>query len=140
MRLHSITPVLIAATLAVGLAVAKPAMSQSSNPALERQRAAAAQAQRDAARDSQAFQQEQRARDQRARTEATLRTMRSDELAGGPAPYSSYQPSSIAPMEPPRAATPMPLNADQARMDALMADALARSNARVKAASSTGNR
>lgn len=139
MRPTTLAPVLIAATLAVGLAAAKPARSQV-DPARERQRAVAAQAQRDAARDSLEFQREQRARDQRARTEATLRAMRSDELAGGPAPYSPYQPSEIAPMEPPRTVTPPPLGADQARMDALMADALARSNARVRAATPGGNR
>lgn len=140
MRVPPITPILIAAALATGLAVAKPAQAQT-DAAWQRERAAANQREQDARRDSLAFQQEQRARDQRARTDATLRSMQSGELAGGPSTsLPAYRPSTIAPMEPPRTATPIPFNPDQARMDALMAEALARSNARVKAASPGGNR
>jgi len=139
MRPLIITPILIAATLALGLAVSKPAFAQ--DPAWQRERAAAVQREHDARRDSLAFQQEQRARDQRARTEATLRAMPSSELAGGPKPgLPAYSPSTIAPMEPPRTPTAIPLSADQARMDAIMAEALARSNARVKAVTAGGNR
>lgn len=141
MRLLTITPILIAATLAVALAASRPALAQAYNPAWERERAAAAQAQRDAGRDSLEFQREQRARDQQARTDATLRAMQSGELAGGPssAPLPPYRPSTIAPMEPSRVVTPLPPAADQARMDALMADAMARSQARVRATTPGGN-
>lgn len=140
MRLLTITAILIAGALATGLAVVRPAQAQT-DAAWQRERAAAIQREQDARRDSLAFQQEQRARDQRARTDATLRSMQSGELAGGPSTsLPAYRPSAIAPMEPPRTTTPIPPNADQARMDALMADALARSNARVKAVTPGGNR
>lgn len=141
MRLFTLTPFIIAAALAAGLAFSKPALAQSYNPAWERERAAAAQAQRDANRDSLEFQREQRARDQRARTAAVLRDQPSDELAGGPsaAPLPPYRPSAIAPMEPPRPVTPLTPSADQARMDALMAEAMARSQARVRATTPDGN-
>lgn len=123
-----------AATLVLTLALAGPALAQY-DPTWERQRAAALQAQRDAERDARAFRQESEARQQRARTQATVRAMQSGELAGGPPTVlPPHRPSSID-LQPPPSRPAMALSADQARMDALMADALARSNARVRAAS-----
>ncbi len=58
--------------------------------------------------------------------------MRAGELAGGPS--VAYRPSDIEPLAPRGQAAPAPvLTGDAARMDALMAAAMARSTARVKA-------
>lgn len=115
--------------------VAAPAFAQS-NPSWVRERNAAAMQQEAARRQSLDYEREARAREARARTQETLRTLAPGELAGGPAAITPYRPSSISPMAPPaRTSTPLPVNADAARMDELMAAALARSNARVRAAS-----
>lgn len=122
----------VSATLLLTLALAGPALAQT-DPAWERQRASALQAQRDAERDARAFRQESEARQQRGRTQATVRAMQSGELAGGPSvSLPPRAPSTIEMQPPPERLTPS-LTADQQRMDALMAQALARSNARVKA-------
>lgn len=105
-------------------ATAAPALAQV-DPALQRRRD-------EAAPDRQA-----EARRQRARTEATLRAIRAGELAGGPSiAWTPDRPSEIEPL-PPRSATmdaaaPV-LTGDAARADALMAAAMARSTARVRA-------
>lgn len=120
-------------------ATAAPAFAQA-DADWNRRRNEAAMAQDAARRQSLDFEREARAREQRARTEETLRSLQSGELAGGPSAISPYRPSAIAPMEPPRTTTPLPVSDEAARMDALMAAALARSNARVRAASGDGGR
>ncbi|WP_150131358.1 hypothetical protein [Caulobacter mirabilis] len=128
-----------AATVLLTVVLAGPALAQA-DPAWERQRAAALQAQRDAERDALAWRLEAEARRQRAQTEATLRSMPSDALAGGPsATLPRRAPSTIEMAPPPERPTPA-LTADQARMDALMAEAMARSNARVKAIAGSSDR
>lgn len=127
--------VLILATLVTTLAT--PVLAQV-DPSWQRERNAAIQAEQAARRDALEYQREARAREQRARTEAIVRANRDGELAGGPTALPTYRPSAITTPQPPRAPTPMVISADQQRMDAIMAEALARSNARVKAAS--GNR
>lgn len=81
------------------------------------------------------FERESRARQQQARTEATLRAIRAGELAGGPpVAVTPYRPSDIEPLPPRPSPGPAPtLTGDAARADALMAAAMARSTARVKA-------
>lgn len=128
-----------AATVLLTLALTGPALAQV-DPAWERQRASALQAQRDAERDANAFRQESEARQQRARTEATVRAMQSGELAGGPSVALPPRSPSTIDLQPPPARPAPLLSADQARMDALMADALARSNARVKAVTPSDKR
>jgi hypothetical protein len=91
-----------------------------------------------------AFERETRARQERARTEARMRTLQDGELAGGPAatgmtwrPMATVTP--LPPLTPAAASTSVPdLTAAAARMDALMAEAMARSTARVRAM--TGDR
>ncbi len=129
----------VAATLLLTLALAGPALAQP-DPAWERQRAAALQAQRDAERDALARRLEAQARQQRAQTEATLRSMPADALAGGPSVSLPPRAPSTIEMAPPlERPTPM-LTSDQARMDALMAEAMARSNARVRAVTASSDR
>lgn len=121
--------------------VAAPALAQSraqADPSWPRRYNSYVMEQDAALRRSQDYEREARAREQKARTDATLRAIRAGELAGGPPPYSPYQPSvidPIVPSEPVGAVTrpPPPMTADAARMDELMAAALARSNARVRA-------
>jgi len=113
--------------------LAAPALAQS-NPAWVRERNEAAMQQEAARRQSLNYEREARAREARARTQETLRGLAPGELAGGPSAITPYRPSAITPITPaPRTSTPLPQSADAARMDALMAEALARSNARVKA-------
>lgn len=125
---------LVVLTLMIA-SVAAPALAQS-DPSWQRRRNEALMAQDAAIRQSQNYEREARAREQRARTDATLRAIQAGELAGGPSvAYTPYRPSDITPVEPaPRTTVaPPPLTADAARMDELMASALARSNARVRA-------
>ncbi|MBP7704960.1 MAG: hypothetical protein KA105_06700 [Caulobacter sp.] len=118
-------------------AAATPALAQP-DPSWIRERNAAAMANADARRQAQDYQRETRAREQRARTQEVLRSLSPGELAGGPGAASAtpYRPSSITPDMPPPRITPTPPSnsADAARADELMAQAMARSQARVRAA------
>lgn len=119
--------------------IAAPALADPCDPAWQR-RANAEAMEREAERArAAALDREARAREQRARTEATIRAMQSGELAGG---YSGATtpwraPEIVEPRTPsvpPSQRTPMPeMTEDAARMDALMAQAMARSTARVRA-------
>ncbi|MDP2258314.1 MAG: hypothetical protein Q8J89_01180 [Caulobacter sp.] len=84
-----------------------------------------------------ALERETRAREQRAPTEATIRAMRDGELAGGPSATGMTWRLPVLPEpSPPRTleSAPVPeLTDDAARMDALMAEAMARSTARIRA-------
>lgn len=94
-----------------------------------------------------AVDREVRAREQKLRTEATIRAMRAGGLAGGypGAPMPWRTPEIVEPGTPPPLPSPLPslvppaprptpeLTGDAARMDALMAEAMARSTARVRA-------
>lgn len=121
---------LIAGTAAPALAQVDPSWIRRRNDAdmqREAERRRAGQAEREA-----------RARAERARTEATLRAIRSGELAGGPSvAWTPYRPSEIEPLPPRRMdlpERPAPrLTGEAARADDLMAAAMARSTARVKA-------
>lgn len=117
----------------IAASAATPVLAQPS-AAWIRERNAAAMAQDAARRQAQEYQRETRAREQRARTQEILRSLAPGELAGGPGMATPYRPSSITPdMPPPRAVpTPLPLSADTARADELMAAAMARSQARVR--------
>jgi len=83
----------------------------------------------------EAAEREADARRHRARLEATLRAIRAGELAGGPSvAWTPWRPAEIEPLPPrPADAPPPDLTGDAARADALMAAAMARSTARVKA-------
>ncbi len=122
--------------------LAAPALAHPHDPAWQRRENAEAMEReadraRAAAREREAF-----AREQRARTEATIRAMQDGELAGGPSATGlTWRAPVLAEPAPVRSAQPAPvpeLTEDAARMDALMADAMARSTARVRAM--TGDR
>lgn len=133
--------------LAVLLAgIAAPAIADPCPDA--RRRANVATMERDAERArAAAVDREVRAREQKLRTEATIRAMRAGELAGGypGAPMPWRTPEIVEPGTPPPLPSPLPslvppaprptpeLTGDAARMDALMAEAMARSTARVRA-------
>ena len=146
--------------LAVLLAgIAAPALADPCDPDARR-RANVATMERDAERARAAtVDREVRAREQKLRTEATIRAMRAGELAGGypGAPMSWRTPEIVEPGTPPPLPSPLQspvlsplpsplpslvpsaprptpeLTGDAARMDALMAEAMARSTARVRA-------
>lgn len=118
-------------------ALAAPALAHPHDPAWQRRanvEAMEREAERDraAAREREAF-----AREQRARTEATIRALRDGELAGGPsATGATWRAPVLAEPAPLRSAEPAAiaeLTEDAARLDALMAEAMARSTARVRA-------
>lgn len=123
--------IFVFALLIAGLAA--PALAQ--DPSWQRRRNEAALSQETDRLRAAQYEREARARQQQARTEATLRAIRAGELAGGPSvAFSPYRPSDIDPLPPRPAAGPTPqLTGDAARMDDLMAAAMARSTARVKA-------
>lgn len=134
--------IVLLSVLVAGLAA--PALAHPHDPdwqrranveAMER----AAERDRASAREREAF-----AREQRARTEATIRAMRDGELAGGPsATGMTWRPPVLTEPSPLRSAEPAPvpeLTEDAARMDALMAAAMARSTARVRAMTGDGPR
>lgn len=118
-------------------ALAVPALAHPHEPAWQR-RANSEAMEREAERARVAAQErEVRAREQRARTEATIRAMQGGELAGGPSATGTTwrspvitEPSPLRTVEP---ASVPELTDDAARMDALMAEAMARSTARVRA-------
>lgn len=120
---------LIAGTAAPALAQADPGWQRRRNEA-EIDRQAELQRTRQAQREAEA-------RRQRARTDATLRAIRAGELAGGPSvAWTPYRPSEMEPLPPRRSTMEAPapvLTGDAARADDLMAAAMARSTARVKA-------
>lgn len=127
--------IVLLSVLVAGLAA--PALAHPHDPAWQRRanvEAMEREAERDraAAREREAF-----AREQRARTEATIRALRDGELAGGPSATGMTWRPPVLPEPPPlRSAqrAPVPeLTEDAARMDALMAEAMARSTARVRA-------
>lgn len=131
-----------AAVLAVLMtALAAPAFAHPHDPAWQRrENAEAMEREADRAR-AATREREARAREQRARTEAAIRALQDGELAGGPsATGMTWRPPVLAeplpPMTPADAPRPVPeLTDDAARMDALMAQAMARSTARVRAIS-----
>jgi len=118
-------------------ALAAPAYAHPHDPAWQR-RANIEAMEREAERGrTAALEREARAREQRARTEATIRSLRDGELAGGPsATGTTWRPAAAAPLPPiTSAAAPAAvpdLTGDVARMDELMAQAMARSTARVR--------
>ena len=142
--------------LAILLAgIAAPALADPCDPDA-RPRANVATLERDAERARAAtVDREVRAREQKLRTEATIRAMRAGELAGGypGAPIPWRTPEIVEPGTPPPLPSPLQspvrsplpslvpsaprptpeLTGDAARMDALMAEAMARSTARVRA-------
>lgn len=122
-------------------ALAAPAFAHPHDPVWQRrENAEAVEREADRAR-AEAREREIRAREQRARTEATIRALQDGELAGGPsATGMTWRPAVTAeplpPMMPADESRPVPeLTQDAARMDALMAQAMARSTARVRALS-----
>lgn len=120
-------------------ALAAPAFAHPHDPAWQRRENAEAM-ERDADRArAEAKAREIRAREQRARTEATIRALQDGELAGGPsATGMTWRPPVLIEPAPLGTAEPAPvpdLTGDAARMDALMAKAMARSTARVRALS-----
>jgi hypothetical protein len=134
--------VVLLAVLIAGLAA--PALAHPYDPDWRRRanvEAMELQAERDRAA---ASARETRAREERARTEARMRTLRDGELAGGPsASGMTWRPMATAtplpPLTPAAVSAAVPdLTGDAARMDALMAEAMARSTARVRAM--TGDR
>ncbi len=125
----------VLALLITGLAA--PALAHPHDPAWQRRENAEAMAREADRARAAALEREAFAREQRARTEATIRAMQAGELAGGPsATGMTWRPPVILEPLPPRPAEPAPapaLTEDAARMDALMAQAMARSTARVRA-------
>ena len=114
------------------IAPAAPALAQPHGPACQRRENAEAM-EREAWRARAAAV----ARGQRARTEATIRAMQDGELAGGAsATGTTWRPPVVTELPPLSSGEPMAvpdLTGDAARMDALMAQAMARSTARVRA-------
>lgn len=120
-------------------ALAAPAFAHPHDPAWQRrENAEAMEREADRAR-AEAREREIRAREQRARTEAAIRALQDGELAGGPsATGMTWRPQAVIEPAPLSTAEPAPvpdLTGDAARMDALMAKAMARSTARVRALS-----
>ena len=86
------------ALLITGLAA--PAVAQV-DPGWQRRRNEAAMAREADRLRAARFERESRARQQQARTEATLRAIRAGELAGGPpVAVTPYRPSDIEPLPP----------------------------------------
>jgi hypothetical protein len=114
--------------------LAAPAFAQP-DPSWQRRRNEAAAAAEAARQQSLAYEREARAREQRARTEEALRALAPGELAGGPSmTLTPWRPSAITPLPPRPAAEAPVLTGEAARLDALMAQAMARSTARIRAA------
>lgn len=128
--------VVVLAVLAAALAA--PALAHPHDPAWQRRTNSEAM-ERDAERSRVAAREREAwAREQRARSEATIRSLQDGELAGGPsATGTTWRASPVTTPLPPIMAAelgPVPdLTGDAARMDALMAEAMARSTARVRA-------
>lgn len=125
--------VIVIALLIAG--VSAPALAQAADPSWQRRRNEDALAREVERRRALAAEREANARRHRARLEATLRAIRAGELAGGPSvAWTPWRPAEIEPLPPrPADAPPPDLTGDAARADALMAAAMARSTARVKA-------
>jgi hypothetical protein len=125
------------------IAPAAPALAHPYEPACQRRiNTEALQPDADRVR-AEAREREARAREQRGRTETTTRPLQDGELAGGPsATGTTWRASPVTTPPPPilaAEAAPVPeLTGDAARMDELMAQAMARSTARVRAM--TGDR
>jgi hypothetical protein len=127
--------VAVLAFLIAGLAA--PALAHPHDPAWQRRENVEAMEREAERARAAALEREAFARAQRARTEATIRAIQAGELAGGPsATGMTWRPPVVIAPLPPRSAEPAPapeLTDDAARMDALMARAMARSTARVRA-------